>query len=176
MPNSHAVTASLGFPDPDHNHGACQEASMDRARRLFDERGLRLTDLRARVFGAIASSHRAVGAYEVIDRLADSGPRLAPISVYRAIDALLEAGVIHRLESRNAYFACHAPHAAGKEHVVLACGACGTVAEVAAPAVFAGIETVTNGLGFAAKSAVVEVVGRCRRCEAMPQDETKAGR
>jgi hypothetical protein len=54
------------------------------------------------VFGEIAASHKAIGAYEVLDKLAARGERLAPISVYRAIDALLAAGIVHRFESRNA--------------------------------------------------------------------------
>ena len=70
---------------------------------------MRLTDLRRRVLAEISGSHRAVGAYDVQQSLAAKGIRLAPISIYRALDALVAAGIVHRLESRNAYFACRAP-------------------------------------------------------------------
>lgn len=160
-----SANSKSAFPSPEHNHTACRDASMARARQAFDERGLRLTELRAMVFSEIASSHHAIGAYEIIDRLAQHGTRLAPISVYRAIDALLEAGVVHRLESRNAYFACHASHAGSRQHVILACVECGMVAEVAAEGVFDGIAKVARGCGFKTSSCLVEIAGRCAHCE-----------
>ena len=90
------------------------------------------------MFREIAASHKAIGAYEVLDRLAARGERLAPISVYRAIEALVAAGIVHRFESRNAFFACHAGHE--MRQLVLACEACGRVAEVDADKVFAAID------------------------------------
>ena len=101
---------------------------MERARQAFQNKGLKLTPLRQSVFREIAASHKAIGAYEVLDRLAVRGERLAPISVYRAIEALVAAGIVHRFESRNAFFACHAGHE--MRQLVLACEACGRVAEV----------------------------------------------
>ena len=99
---------------------------MERARQAFQNKGLKLTPLRQSVFREIAASHKAIGAYEVLDRLAIRGERLAPISVYRAIEALVAAGIVHRFESRNAFFACHAGHE--MRQLVLACEACGRVA------------------------------------------------
>ena len=91
---------------------------------------MKLTPLRRQVFEEIAASHDAVGAYDVLDRLMrKTGERMAPVSVYRAIDALAGSGVVHRLESRNAFFACHTPHG-GRRHIAFVCDACGTVAEV----------------------------------------------
>ena len=117
---------------------------MERAREAFKSKGLKLTPLRQSVFQEIAGSHRAIGAYEVLDKLAAKGERLAPISVYRAIDALVTAGLVHRFESRNAFFACHAGHE--MRQLILACETCGRVAEVDGDKVFAAIDTV-GGLG-----------------------------
>jgi Fur family transcriptional regulator, zinc uptake regulator len=114
------TTPSEVFPAPEHDHEVCLDRAMERARAAFADKGLRLTPLREQVFQAIAAaSHRAIGAYEVLDRLAVQGERLAPISVYRAIDALVAAGIVHRFESRNAFFACHARHE--QRQLVLAC-------------------------------------------------------
>jgi Fur family transcriptional regulator, zinc uptake regulator len=151
------------FLAPGHNHGRCLETAMARAAAAFEARGLKLTDLRRRVLTEIASSHRAVGAYDVLERLAAKGHRLAPISVYRAIDALIAAGVVHRLESRNAFFACHCRHG-GAEHLVLACEGCGMIAEVDSAPVFAAIDAVSAAAGFRPKARVVEVAGRCANC------------
>jgi Fur family zinc uptake transcriptional regulator len=154
------------FPAPGHNHNACLDEAMARARTAFAAKGLRLTPLREQVFQAIAAaSHRAIGAYEVLERLAMQGERLAPISVYRAIDALVAAGIVHRFESRNAFFACHAGHE--QRQLVLACERCSSVAEVDGASVFAAIDEAAEGAHFRAisdKGAVVEVWGLCRNC------------
>lgn len=137
---------------------------MTRARKAFDDKGLKLTPLRRAVFGEIAASHRAIGAYEVLDKLAARGERLAPISVYRAIDALLAAGIVHRFESRNAFFACHAGHDVRTRHLVLSCDRCGRIAEVDGNKAFAAIDKAAASAGFSPTSAVVEVGGLCADC------------
>lgn len=158
--------AAGAFPAPEHDHDRCLEDAMVRARKAFDEKGLRLTPLREAVFQQIAASHRAVGAYEVLEKLATArGDRLAPISVYRAIDALVAAGLVHRFESRNAFFACHAGH--DQRQLVLACERCATVAEVDGAGVFAAIDKTASAAAFSAESkkgAVVEVWGLCANC------------
>ncbi len=126
---------------------------------------MKLTPLRRQVFAEIAGSHDAVGAYDVLDSLMrKTGERMAPISVYRAIDALLDVGVVHRLESKNAFFACHTPHA-GKRHIAMVCEACGLVAEIDGTTVFAAIDTATSRMPFVVKRSVVEISGHCTACD-----------
>ena len=162
-------SANRAFPLPGHNHASCISHTLDRARLAFEARGLRLTDLRRQVLEEIAGSHHSIGAYEVLDRLATKGTRLAPISVYRAIDALIEAGVVHRLESRNAYFACHGGHGRGAAHLVLVCERCGTVAEMQGEGVFAALDKAARDAGFEPRVRVVEMTGQCGHCRrAMP--------
>ena len=154
------------FPAPEHNHELCLDAALDRARKAFEDKGMKLTPLREAVFREIAAaSHRAIGAYQVLDRMAEHGKRRAPISVYRAIDALVAAGIVHRFESRNAFFACHSGHE-GRQ-LVLACEACGLVAEVDGTRVFSAIDQTASGAAFWASpgaKAVVEVWGKCANC------------
>lgn len=152
------------FPDPGHDHHPCMEEALERARAAFADKRIRLTDLRRQVFEEIAASHGAVGAYDVQERLARKGVRLAPVSIYRALEALLEAGVVHRLESRNAYFACHSAHGSGAVQVVLTCSRCGTIAEVAGDAVLRAIETAAATARFKAAASIVEVTGLCGNC------------
>jgi len=152
------------FPSPGHNHQPCLAAARSRAEQAFAACQLRMTDLRRQVFEEIAASHQAIGAYEVLERLANKGTRLAPISVYRAIDALLKAGIVHRLESRNAYFACHAEHNNGNTSVVMTCEDCGLTAELPNSKVHQAIVAATAEAGFMTHAAVVEVIGRCGHC------------
>jgi Fur family zinc uptake transcriptional regulator len=154
------------FPAHDHNHGSCEVALLDRATQEFEAKGMKLTDLRRRVLEEIAASHMALGAYEILDRLSQKGPRLAPISVYRAIDALHGVGLVHRLESRNAFFACHARHDPERDQVFLSCESCGQVAEIAGEQVFAALHTLVQQADFEVRRAVTEVSGTCARCRA----------
>ena len=163
---THATAFSQAFPSPEHDHDRCLDDAMQRARKAFDDKGLKLTPLRQAVFQEIAASHRAIGAYEVLDKLAAKGERLAPISVYRAIDALVGAGLVHRFESRNAFFACHTGHEL--RQLVLACETCGRVAEVDGDKVFAAIDVSADAASFAPKGAVVEVWGQCASCADRP--------
>lgn len=141
------------------------KAALDHARMQFEAQKLRFTDLREQVFTEIASTRQAIGAYDIIERLSDKGTRLAPISVYRSIDALMEAGVIHRLESKNAYFACRR-HEHGKKGrpIFLCCEECGGVTEVEAQRAFDTIKAISENAGFTTKVKFVEVSGICRDC------------
>jgi Fur family zinc uptake transcriptional regulator len=152
------------FPHPCQDHVSCLADVLSRARAAFDARSLRLTELRLRVFTQIAASHHAIGAYDIIDRLAETGPRLAPVSVYRAIEALMAAGIVHRLESRNAYFACHANHPGERQHVILSCGRCGTIAEIDDAGVFTALDAMASAQGFVPDARIVEVAGSCAHC------------
>lgn len=162
---------ATAFPSPGHDHAPCLKETLKRASDAFEANGLRLTPLRRRVLEEVAGSHHAVGAYEILERLSQKErTRMAPISVYRALDALLEMGVVHRLESRNAYFACHAAHDKhGARQIVLACERCAMVAEIATPAAFEAIDGAARGTGFAPTRVMVEVAGLCASCAASPQ-------
>jgi Fur family zinc uptake transcriptional regulator len=78
--------AKPAFPDPDHDHGRCAEDAFSHAEKVCVGRGQKFTPIRRQVLGALLSSHRPLGAYEVIDELAKTMPRPAPITVYRALD------------------------------------------------------------------------------------------
>ena len=159
-------SAVTGFPRPEHDHKSCESANLERARALFERQGLKLTQLRQRVLAEIAASHEALGAYEILERLAGKGHRLAPISVYRALDALLATGVIHRLESRNAFFACHVQHSAdpARNKLFLVCESCGRVAEVGSEGLFGEISSAVESASFLPRRTVAEVSGLCTHC------------
>lgn len=84
--------AKPAFPAPDHDHGRCTADALAHAEAVCGERAQKFTPIRRHVLGALLSSHRPLGAYEVIDELAKSMPRPAPITVYRALDFLMANG------------------------------------------------------------------------------------
>jgi Fur family zinc uptake transcriptional regulator len=132
------------------------------------ERGQRLTPIRRDVLAALLASHQPLGAYEIMERVAHSGPRPAPITVYRALDFLRENGLVHRIESRNAFVACVHAHTAGDLVVFLICERCGTVGEAGSTEMAATLKSAAQAAGFTPKSPVIEVGGICTHCGTSP--------
>lgn len=146
-----------------HNHAACTAELLTRAERTCERRGSRLTGQRRDVLSCVAQSHAAVGAYDIIERMASHGPRPAPITVYRALDFLEAHGLVHKIESRNAFVACSHPHD-GTPAAMLICESCGLVEELDAPALFQSLEAAAAARAFDVRRCVVELSGRCPLC------------
>ncbi|MGH6840148.1 MAG: Fur family transcriptional regulator [Methylocella sp.] len=126
-----------------------------------------LTPGRRRILEILAGEGRPLGAYEMIDRVAQStGKRPAPISIYRALDFLLENSLIHRLASRNAYLACGHGHAAEEPIVFLICDVCGEVVEATSEEMCVSLAELARQAKFSPRAQVMEVAGRCRTCAA----------
>src|ERR1700732_1324440 len=124
-----------------------------------------LTPGRRRILEILAREGRPLGAYEMIDRVAQAtGKRPAPISIYRALDFLLENGLIHRLASRNAYLACGHGHAAQEPIVFLICEVCGAVVEATSAAMRGALGHLAAEVKFSPRGEVMKIAGRCRTC------------
>jgi Fur family zinc uptake transcriptional regulator len=151
------------FPPERHNHDACIRAALAQAKAVCAEQGGRLTPQRQQVLELVWQEHRPVGAYELLERLRESGVRAAPPTVYRALEFLLTHGLIHRIESLNAYTGCIAP---GTPHhgQFMVCSECQRVAELDEPAISAQLNASARRLGFEIEHQTVEISGLCPRC------------
>jgi Fur family zinc uptake transcriptional regulator len=151
------------FPAPDHDHERCASAAIAHAEAQCAARSQRLTPMRRHVLETLLVSHKPLGAYEIIERLAlDTRP--APITVYRALDFLRENGLVHRIESRNAFVACVHNHAGEDLVVFLICESCGIVGEAPAAGVADALRHSSRAAGFTPKSPLIEIVGICTHC------------
>ncbi len=157
----------MSFHEPSHNHSECTADLLSRAERTCERRGSRLTGQRRDILNCVAQSHSAVGAYDIIERMAGRGPRPAPITVYRALEFLQAHGLVHKIESRNAFVACSHQHE-GLPAALLICGACGLVAELDAPEAFASLKATAHAQGFSEHSIMVEMTGLCATCAGAP--------
>jgi len=137
---------------------------MRNAEAFCDARAQRLTPIRRQVLEVLLSSHKPLGAYEIIDRAAQSGSRHAPITVYRALDFLIENGLAHRIESRNAFIGCVHQHADDDLVVFLICERCGEVGEAPSKQVADSLREATRGAGFSPRTPVIEITGVCANC------------
>jgi Fur family zinc uptake transcriptional regulator len=166
MLKSYVMTSAKPvFLAPNHDHGRCTAEGMAHAEQVCARRRQKFTPIRRQVLEALLSSHRPLGAYEVIDELAKSMPRPAPITVYRALDFLMENGLVHRIESRNAFLACAHDHDETSMVAFLICDRCGTVGEIPAAPVAQSLKAAARASGFAPKLSVVEIAGTCAHCQ-----------
>ena len=140
------------------------ETLLDRAGRICEERGARLTDLRRQVLGLILETPGPAGAYELLDRLRPTRHSAAPPTVYRALDFLLEHGLIHRLERLSAFVGCvaheHEDHAAQ----FLICIGCKRVIELEDRGTADALAEAAGRAGFSVSRATVEAEGLCDAC------------
>ena len=146
-----------------HDHAHCAREGMARAEELARQRGLRMTPVRRRTLEILLEDHRALGAYEVLERLAEEGFGRQPPVAYRALDFLVEQGLAHRVRRLNAFAACMHP---GEEHdaAFLICRGCDAVAEVPAARVRAALEAAAAPVGFRVERAGIEALGLCPAC------------
>jgi Fur family zinc uptake transcriptional regulator len=152
------------FHAPGHDHQRCTADAIKHAEALCTARAQRLTPIRRQVLEALLESHKPLGAYEIIDRAAAQGARPAPITIYRALDFLRDHGLVHRIESRNAFIACVNNHASGDPVVFLICERCGDVGEAASTAVAEQIKSAARAAGFTPRTPVIEIAGICAHC------------
>lgn len=146
--------------------------------------GQKLTPVRRLVLGLILSETRPLGAYDILSLLRAYQPRAVPPTVYRALDFLLEQGLIHRIERLSAFVGCRhrldcedccTSHKAWGVHRAqfLICRVCGQVQELEQDVVAAVLLQSARGRGFRAEAATVEIEGVCARCaEASPVKES----
>lgn len=160
--------AELAYRQHDHTH--CVSEALAAARALCAERGARLTPLRQQVLTLIWQHHRPLGAYAILDQLdSDSatGRRPAPPTVYRALEFLLEHGLVHRINSLNAFVGCRLPHDRHTGYFLI-CRECGTTLEVEDALVADALQAAAARAGFRADHTAVEIMGLCPNCARAP--------
>jgi Fur family zinc uptake transcriptional regulator len=148
-----------------HDHEVCIGAALERAGDLCARRGARLTTLRRRVLELIWQDHTAVKAYDLLGRLGTQPGSAKPPTVYRALDFLLAHGLVHRLESMNAYVGCPTPEQR-HDGQFLICRRCGEVREFQGGGIAEAIAGIAADHEFAVEQRMVEARGACATCRA----------
>ena len=153
----------MPFKENGHAHQHCLDAALLTAEKTCLERGVRLTQLRRRVLELVWGSHEPVKAYDVLDKLRDENFSSAPPTVYRALDFLQSEGLVHKIESLNAYVGCASPE---QQHIsqFLICHVCGSVAELDDPEIRKLLALKAEKLGFVIDHEMIEIKGMCSAC------------
>ena len=126
-----------------------------------------LTKNQSLVLKALSDAAGPLSAYTILDQLRGDGFR-APLQVYRALDKLTSLGLVHRLESLNAFVACAGEHRHGANELIAfaICERCGQVEEFADPVVCERLEAWAGDNAFHADKTTIEIRGKCAACQA----------
>ncbi|HSK39428.1 MAG TPA: Fur family transcriptional regulator [Arenibaculum sp.] len=165
MPDADTLPASGAGHDHAHchDHDHCIRHALDAAEALCAERGVRLTELRRRVLELVWQSHRPVGAYDLLAVLGAERRKAAPPTVYRALDFLMEQGLVHRIHSLIAFVGCPSAGEGHSAHFLI-CADCGDAVEFEDDRIAGALGSIGEGHGFSIRSQVIEVIGRCAGC------------
>lgn len=152
------------FKHRKHNHSRCIKNALQDAETTCRSAGLRLTAQRRKILELVWSNHAPVKAYDVLERMHSDNPKTAPATVYRALEFLIDAGLVHKIESLNAYVGCGDP---SQPHIgqFFICDQCGAVAEINEPKITQLINQEAKQLGFQSQRQVIEIKGHCPECQ-----------
>ncbi len=147
-----------------HNHKLCLKSALQVAEDICQAQGERLTPLRKTVLEFVWSNHEPVKAYDLLDKLKAVHSSSAPPTVYRALDFLQSLGLVHKIESLNAYLGCGEP---GEKHrcQFLICRICGSAAELDSDQLYKNIAEDVSSVEFSVEDITLEIQGVCRQCK-----------
>src|SRR6056297_1913447 len=155
----------IGFEK--HDHARCVKAAISAAEAGCEQGGLRFTPVRRKVLEILLQEHRALGAYDILDRLREAGFGSQPPVAYRALDFLVTHGFVHKIERLNAFVACAHPGAVHAPAFMI-CRVCDTVAEAQSAPARSTLGAAARAAGFRIESTVLEAEGVCPKCAAKP--------
>jgi Fur family zinc uptake transcriptional regulator len=146
-----------------HDHTSCIADTLATAVAYCAAQKVQLTPVRRRVLELLLHEHRALGAYDILDKLRSEGLGSQPPVAYRALDFLVQHRFVHRIERLNAFVACGHP---GQKHspAFLICRSCDAVAEAHADLAQGRLGAAADAAGFTIERTVVEAEGLCPKC------------
>lgn len=136
---------------------------LRRADDLCRQNNLRLTPIRERVYRELVQSGGPVGAYDLVDRLSSDKKRLAPVTIYRALDFLRDAGLVHRLATQNSYVVSHGQPEPNAMKVMFVCSKTGETVEIHSAEIAEAVRKAAEQAGFKSISPFIEVEGEMAR-------------
>ena len=139
------------------------------AQHVCGEKGKGLTEKRQRVLEIMLKQKSVMSAYELTDAYnAQYSPPIKAMSIYRILDYLESAQLVHRLLSANKFMAC-ANQQKCNDHqlsLFLICTSCQQVEELAiAEALNNLLSRSTAQSGFQIHGSQLEINGLCSQCQ-----------
>lgn len=145
------------------SHKNCIRNAIREAELICKDEDIRFTNLRRTVLEIIWVSHKPIKAYDILDKLKDLDYSAKPPTVYRTLDFLLANGLVHKLNSLNAYVGCSHP----REHsecYFLICSECHEIKECCDRLLDDAIAKTTGKNKFSPSHTTLEIEGKCCEC------------
>jgi Fur family ferric uptake transcriptional regulator len=136
------------------------------ARDVLTRAGLRRGGARAAVIELLDGQACALTAQEIEDELRSRDRRVGRASVYRALDVLVDHGLLARLEVGQGMARYEPVTPGGEHHHHLVCERCGKLVAFDDPALERAIESLAERLELEVADHEVLLRGACKRCEA----------
>ena len=146
-----------------NNHHKCIDSALKNAEKICADKKLQFTPIRKTVFKLIWQSHSPLKAYDILEELQKEDPSEKPITIYRALDFLLNNRMIHKIESQNTYLGCTHP---GELHncYFTICKKCNVVHEGCESNFLGGIYETLKKEDFMVNHITLEIQGICKNC------------
>ena len=144
-------------------HKNCISDAIKSAEKICEEQGLNLTKQRKNVLELVWKSHKPAKAYDILKQI-DKKDSLQPPIVYRALDFLLKHGMIHKINSLNAFVGCSHP-LIHEQCYFLICEKCETAQECCNDSMKNEIAKTAKNEDFEVKKVSVEIRGICKNCK-----------
>ncbi len=119
----------------------------------------------AEVASILGQSKAPLSAYAILEELRRTYQKVAPATVYRALNALCATGTAQRVESLNAYMVCRGD-AGGPSTILSICDDCGSVDEKSSEKLQSDLTEMLEDSGFVVERPVIELHGTCADCDA----------
>lgn len=116
------------------------------------------------VYDVLSSTDTPKTAYEILDTdIARENGLKAPLTIYRALDSLLDKALVHRIESLNAFIACdHGPHP--EPAAFLICRICKKTSEITLENCKEVFVATARKNKFLVEHVNIEMTGMCAGC------------
>ena len=137
---------------------------MTSAHHAHTRSPVELTRNQELVFVTLQKADGPLSAYTLLENLRPEGLR-APPQIYRALERLQALGLVHKIETVNAFIACSDPHC-GKHHTTIfsICEECGHVSETSDEGIYGRIRDLASAGNFQPSRSTVELHGLCGDC------------
>ena len=151
-------------PFQPHDHDQCRSHALTELEARCEKANLQLTPMRRKVFEILSREHRALGAYDILSILQEEGVKAQPPAAYRALDFLIQAGAVHRIERMNAFVACSHPDES-HDPAFLICRECASVSETVSKTQDGALAKSARAAGFKVEQTMLEAEGICPNCQ-----------
>ncbi|QRM33210.1 Fur family transcriptional regulator [Microvirga sp. VF16] len=115
-----------------------------------------------RVHRILTEAKRPLTAYAILGQLRGQ-TQATPPTVYRSLAKLIRHGLVHRIESLNAYVACPGHHVSGAVAFAI-CSHCGSVTEFTDSRISYRLQAWSRSHAFRLQDTAVELKGLCASC------------